>query len=123
MPNKRQNTGREAVPTSCRSRLPALSFASDLILYPHEIKCIPLNDERIAFGMLEALDFEVYIKVGPLDGFGAAHLDVEHAADGRILHPRDAVVRQEVVVTQHGEHDALRVNHQYACRCAGGIVL
>ena len=39
------------------------------------------------------------------------------------VHPRDAVVRQEIVVTQHGEHDAPRVNHQYAYRCAGGIVL
>ena len=92
-------------------------------LHPYEVQRIPLDDERIAFGMLEAFDFEVNVEVGPLDGFGAGHLHVEHAADGRILHPRDAVVRQEVVVTQHGEHDALRVNHQYACRCAGGIVL
>ena len=73
--------------------------------------------------MLEALDFEVYVEVGPLDGLGAGHLDVQDTADGRVLHPWDAVVRQEIVVTQHGEHDALRVNHQYACRCAGGIVL
>jgi len=73
--------------------------------------------------MLEAFDFEVYIEVGPLDGFGAGHLHVQDTADGRVLHPRDAVVRQEIVVTQHGEHDTLRVNHQYACRCAGGIAV
>ena len=82
-------------------------FCSDT----NEIQRIPLDDERIAFGMLEALDFEVHVKVWPLDGLGAGHLDVQDAADGRVLHPRDAVVRQKVVVTQHGEHDALRVNH------------
>ena len=61
-------------------------------LYLYEVQCIPLDDERIAFGVLEAFDFEVNVEVGPLDGFGAAHLNVEHAADGRVLHPRDAVV-------------------------------
>ena len=98
-------------------------FLTYTILHPYEVQRIPLDDEWKAFGMLEALDFEVYVKVGPLNGFGAAHLHVQDAADGRVLHPRDAVVRQEVVVTQHGEHYALRINHQYACRCAGGIVL
>ena len=92
-------------------------------LHSHEVQRIPLDDERIALGMLEALDFEVNVKVGPFDGFRAGHLDVQDAADGRVLHPRDAVVRQEIVVAEHREHDALRINHQYACRCAGGIVL
>ena len=83
-----------------RPRLPALAFPFSWILHPYEVQRIPLDDERIAFGMLEAFDFEVHVEVWPLDGFGARHLHVQHAADGRILHPRDAVVRQEVVVTR-----------------------
>lgn len=63
-------------------------FCSDT----NEIQRIPLDDEWVAFRMLEALDFKVYVKVGPLDGFGTTHLHIKHASDGRILHPRDAVV-------------------------------
>ena len=92
-------------------------------LYPYKVQRIALNDERIALGVAKAVDFEVDIEVRPFDGSGTTHLHVQHATDGRILHPRDAVVRQEIVVTQHREHDALGVNHQYACRCAGGIAL
>ena len=89
----------------------------------YKVQRIALDDKWITLGMAKAVDFEVNVKVGPLNGFGTTHLHVQHATDGRILHPRDAVVRQEIVMTQHGEHNALRVNHQYACRCAGGIVL
>ena len=51
--------------------------------------------------MAQAVYLEVYVKVGPLDGFWARHLHVQHAADGGILHPRDAVVRQEIIVALH----------------------
>ena len=124
MGNHRDNTNLVVRPSNISLDVLTDCHTYMLILFFHyEVQRIPLDDERIAFRMLEALDFEVHVKVGPLDGLGTTHLDVQHAADGRILHPRDAVVRQEVVVTQHGEHDALRVNHQYACRCADGIVL
>ena len=59
-------------------------FCSDT----NEVQRIPLDDERVAFRMLEALDFKVYVKVGPLDGFGAAHLNVEHAANRSVRNDR-----------------------------------
>ena len=66
----RHEKGREAPPTSsASSSSPFVSLYR--ILHPYEVQRIPLDDERIAFGVLEALDFEVYVEVGPLDGFGA----------------------------------------------------
>ena len=41
-----------------------------LITTSNVVKSIPLDDERIEFGMLEALDFKAW----PLNGFGAGHL-------------------------------------------------
>ena len=32
-----------------------------------KVQCIPLDDKWIAFRMLETLDFEIYIKIGPLE--------------------------------------------------------
>ena len=119
---------QEAAPTSVGLKLPAHNGSDPLCagssimpfcLYSHKVHLIPLDDQRIAFWMAQAVYLEVYVKVGPLDGFWARHLHVQHAADGCILYPRDAVVRQKIEVTQHGEYDALGVNHQYACRCAG----
>ena len=51
----------------------------------------------------------------------AGHLDVEHATDGSILHPRNAVVGQEIIMPLHREHNALGVNHQHAYQCVRGI--
>ena len=93
-----------------------------LKLRPHKVKGVPLDDERITLGMAEAVDFEVYVEIGPFNGFRTTHLHVKHAADGSVLHPRDTIVRQEIVMSQHREHDSLRINHQYACRYAVGIV-
>ena len=68
-------------------------FCSDT----NEIQRIPLDDEWVPFRVAKAVNLKVYVKVGPLNGFGAAHLHVQDAADGRVLHPRDAVVRQDNV--------------------------
>ena len=89
-------------------------------LQTYEIQFVPLDNKRITLRVSETIEFEIDIEVRPLNGVRARHLHVQHAADGSILHPRDAVVRQEIVVAHDGEHDALGVNHQYACRCAGG---
>ena len=42
----------------------------------HEAQRIPLDDERVAFGVTKTVDFEVYVEVGPFDGLRAAHLHV-----------------------------------------------
>ena len=40
-----------------------------LITTSNVVKSIPLDDERIEFGMLEALDFKVNVEAWPLNGF------------------------------------------------------
>ena len=44
--------------------------------HPYKVQWIAFDDERITLGVAEAVDFEIYVKVGPLDGFMTAHLDV-----------------------------------------------
>jgi hypothetical protein len=56
------------------------------------IQWVSLYDKRVALRMAETVDFKVYIKVWPLNGFRTGHLDIEYAADGCILHPGNAVV-------------------------------
>ena len=41
----------------CLSVYPLIIILHLILLQTHEIQCIPLNDERIAFGMLKALNF------------------------------------------------------------------
>ena len=76
---------QEAAPTSVGLKLPAHKGADPLCagnsimsfcLYSHKIHLIPLDDQRIAFWMAQAVYLEVYVKVGPLDGFWARHLHV-----------------------------------------------
>ena len=83
------------------------------ILCTHKVQKISLDDKRIAFGMLEAFYFDIDVKVWPLNSFWTRHLNVQYTTDRCILHSRNAVVRQKIVLSLHREHYALSVNHQH----------
>ena len=42
----------------------------------HKIQRIPLDNEWIAFGMTQAVDFKIYVKVWPLNGFSTTHSNI-----------------------------------------------
>ncbi len=86
------------------------------------IQRIPLDDKWISFGMTQTVYLKIYVKVWPFNSLRARHLYVEYAADRSILHPRNAVIGQEVVMSLYGKHDTLSINHQYAYQRVDGIV-
>ena len=71
--------------------------------------------------MTKAVYFKVYVKIRPFDSLRTGHLYVEYATDRGILHPRDTVIGQEVVMSLYGKHDSLSINHQHAYQCVDGI--
>ena len=81
------------------------------MLCSHIIHRVSLDDKRITFRVTKTVDFEVYVKVRPLNGSWARHLDIQDTTDGGILHPRDAIIRQEVILSKHRKHNTLRINH------------
>ena len=83
----------------------------ELLQGSHHIQGVVLDNKGVTLRMLQTLHLKIHIKSRPLDGILATHADIENIADGSITHPWDTIVREEIVVTAHAEHDTIGVNH------------
>ena len=61
-------------------------------LQTYEIQFVPLDNKRITLRVAETIEFEIDIKVRPLNCFWATHLHIQDAANGGVLHPRDTII-------------------------------
>ena len=89
----------------------------------NHIHWITLYDKRVAFRVFQAFNLEVNVQSWPLYGIASTHAYVQYVTDTGITHPRNSVVGQEIILTTDAKHNAIAINHQYACRCVGGIAL
>ena len=81
------------------------------------VQLVASDNQRVSFRMLQTVDFQINIKIRPFDGFASAHTDIQDTPYGSILHPWNAVVGQEIIVTKDTDHDALGINHQHVYQC------
>ena len=93
-----------------------LGFNNYLIvkLCSDKIHRIPLDDKGIALWMAETVDFKINIKVWPFYCIWTRHLDIQHTTNWCILHPRNTIIRKEIIASLYGNHNSLCINHQYA---------
>jgi len=70
--------------------------------------CGILVEKGVLVGVIERLDLEVDIEIGPVKMNSIDQLDVDNAFDRSVLEPGIVGVRQKILPPEHKQPDAVR---------------
>ena len=77
------------------------------------VQLVTFNQKRVALWMTQRINLQINIQFRPFDSVISAHTNVQHFIDGRIFHPRNTIVRQEIILPFKRYHYTFLINRNY----------